>query len=93
MPISIIFSSADNATEQVEVHEFGDTAEKQDKNLQRLTDWAKSVYLNEDGSEPGPNAARSRLAKGTVQGWRDAMKTFEHQEDIAAIPPPEDVPV
>ena len=93
MPITITFTDASGSVDQVEVHDFGDTPAKQDQNLVRLTDWAKSVYLNDDGSQPGPNAARSRLAKGTVQGWRDAMKTYEHQQDVAAIPPPEDVPV
>jgi len=93
MPITITFTNADNSLEQVEVHEFGDTPEKQDNNIARLTDWAKSVYLNDDGTQPGQNAARSRLAKGTIQGWRDAMKTFEHAQDVAAVPPPEDIPV
>lgn len=91
MPITITFTNSEGS--QVEVHDFGEDVQKQNQNINRLTDWAKSVYLNDDGSEPGPNAARSRLAKSTVQSWRDAMKTFEHQEDIDAIPPPEDVPV
>jgi hypothetical protein len=93
MPITIQFTSSDGATDQIEVHDFGDTPQKQDQNLNRLTNWAKSVYLNDDGTEPGANAARSRLAKGTVQSWRDAMKDYEHQADIAAVPPPEDIDV
>jgi hypothetical protein len=93
MPIIITFTKPDGSVNQTETHDFGEDAAKQNSNIDRLTDWARSVYLNSDGTQPGPNAARSRLAKGTVQGWRDAMKTFEHQQDVIALPPPEDVPV
>jgi hypothetical protein len=93
MPIIITFTKPDGTVNQTETHAFGEDAAKQNNNIDRLTDWARSVYLNDDGSEPGPSAARSRLAKGTVQSWRDAMKTFEHSEDVAAVPPPEDIPV
>lgn len=93
MPIIITFTKPDGTVNQTETHDFGEDAAKQNNNIDRLTDWAKTVYLNADGSQPGPNAARSRLAKGAVQAWRDAMKTSERNQDIAELPPPEDIPV
>lgn len=93
MPIIITFTKPDGTVNQTETHDFGEDAAKQNTNIDRLTDWARSVYLNDDGSEPGPNAARSRLAKGTVQSWRDGMRAFEHKEDVEALPPPADIPV
>ena len=91
MPIIITFSKSNG--DQVETHEFGDDVAKQDHNIDRLTEWARSVYFNDDGSKPGPAAGRSRLAKHTVQAWRDQMKLYEHKQDVNALPPPEDIDV
>ena len=93
MPITIIFTKPDGSVDQTETHDFGDTPEKQNNNIDRLTDWARHTYFNDDGTIPGQNAGRSRLAKHTVQAWRDEMRRYEAKQDIAALPPPEDIDI
>jgi hypothetical protein len=93
MSITVIFSKPDGTVNQTEVHDFGSDPAARNNNIDRLTEWAQATYLNEDGSQPGPNAARSRCAKGFVKGVRDALRKFELDADKAALPPPEDIAV
>ena len=52
---------------------------------------AKSVYLNSDGTEPGPKRHAAACERDRQPGAR--QEDFEKQKDVAALPPPEDIPV
>jgi hypothetical protein len=69
------------------------TQEWDDATVDRLIEWAKKAYLNDDGTEPGRGAACNRISKAVVQGWRDNIRRHEAMEDIAAIPPPAPIDV
>jgi hypothetical protein len=64
-----------------------------DATVERLIAWAKASHLNDDGTQPGDHAACNRVSKDVVQLWRDEIKRWEFNADVAAIPPPEDIPI
>jgi hypothetical protein len=64
-----------------------------DATVDRMIDWAKSAYKNDDGTLPGQGAACNRASKAVIQGWRDNIRRHEHDTAVAAVPPPADIPV
>jgi hypothetical protein len=64
-----------------------------DATVDRMIDWAKAAYKNDDGTLPGQGAACNRASKAVVQGWRDNIRRHEAMEDVAAIPPPAPIDV
>jgi hypothetical protein len=64
-----------------------------DATVDRLIEWGKAAYPNDDGTAPGRSAALNRVSKAVVQGWRDNIRRHEAMEDIAAIPPPAPIDV
>jgi hypothetical protein len=69
------------------------TQDWDDATVDRMIEWAKNAYPNDDGTLPGRGAACNRASKAVVQGWRDNIRRFEAQEDIAALPPPPPIDV
>jgi hypothetical protein len=64
-----------------------------DATTDRVIDWAQATFLNDDGTQPGPSAACNRMSKSWIQGLRDATRKKENDDNVAAVPPPADIPV
>ena len=63
-----------------------------DNGLNRMIVMAQETYLNEDGTQPGPNAANNRLWGGMVRGVKDNVERHDKVKAIEELPPPIPIP-